>query len=245
MRNFCGPKYSHMHHYNSLVPRLPHFHFPFAFTIMYRSGRQFFASRVLLWVSGFHMYSFPSLFLHANQNEMGGGPNKWQKEEKMCHSERYCCHNTALLLVSSPDHIWRAYHFQYNARDTESNPCWGWFWVWDRGYSLTCSWGSIMRGHLRPLVTSTAFSVETVSLGSPSEFHCRISKLSASTLIMLKSSEMGICSSLQCWIHWLRSCVGRGGEERQWGMGGEDGVEGRPREEEKKKKRGKEGNKGR
>ena len=38
-------------------------------------------------------------------------------------------------LVSSPDFIGRIYRFQYNVRktrDTESNPRWGWFWVWDR-----------------------------------------------------------------------------------------------------------------
>ena len=27
------------------------------------------------------------------------------------------------------------YRFQYNTCDTESNPRWGWFWVWDRVYS--------------------------------------------------------------------------------------------------------------
>ena len=43
-------------------------------------------------------------------------------------------------LVSSPDLIRRVYRIQYNpnpsfpARDTESDPRWGWFWVWDRGY---------------------------------------------------------------------------------------------------------------
>ena len=35
------------------------------------------------------------------------------------------------VLVLSPDLSRRVYHFQYNARDTESDPCWGWFWVWD------------------------------------------------------------------------------------------------------------------
>ena len=37
-------------------------------------------------------------------------------------------------LVSSPDLIRRVYRFQYNARenDTESDPCWCWFWVRDR-----------------------------------------------------------------------------------------------------------------
>ena len=43
-------------------------------------------------------------------------------------------------LVSSPDLIRRVYRIQYNpnpsfpARDTESDPRWGWFWVWDRDY---------------------------------------------------------------------------------------------------------------
>ena len=40
-------------------------------------------------------------------------------------------------LVSSPDFIRHVYHFQYNAwvralglgLETESDPCWGWFWV--------------------------------------------------------------------------------------------------------------------
>ena len=39
-------------------------------------------------------------------------------------------------LVWSPDLIRRIYRFQYrvreNARNTESDPRWGWFWVWDR-----------------------------------------------------------------------------------------------------------------
>ena len=37
-------------------------------------------------------------------------------------------------LVSSPDLIWRVYRLQYNVRenDTESDPRWGWFWVWDQ-----------------------------------------------------------------------------------------------------------------
>ena len=34
-------------------------------------------------------------------------------------------------LVSSPDLIRRVYHFQYNTRDSESDPHWGWFGVWD------------------------------------------------------------------------------------------------------------------
>ena len=37
-------------------------------------------------------------------------------------------------IVSSPDLIQRVYHLQYNTRDTESDPRWGWFWVWDRDY---------------------------------------------------------------------------------------------------------------
>ena len=41
---------------------------------------------------------------------------------------RFSCY----ILVSSPDLIRRVYHFHYNARDTESDPHWGWFWVWDR-----------------------------------------------------------------------------------------------------------------
>ena len=36
------------------------------------------------------------------------------------------------VATSSPDLIRRVYRFQYNARGNESDPCWGWFWVWDR-----------------------------------------------------------------------------------------------------------------
>ena len=42
----------------------------------------------------------------------------------------FCVANT----VSSPDLIRRVYHFQYNMRNTESDPRWGWFWVWDLDY---------------------------------------------------------------------------------------------------------------
>ena len=35
-------------------------------------------------------------------------------------------------VVSSPELIRRVYRFQYTAHDTESDPCWGWFWVWGR-----------------------------------------------------------------------------------------------------------------
>ena len=42
----------------------------------------------------------------------------------------FCVANT----VSSPDLIRRVYHFQYNMRNTESDPRWGWFWVWVRDY---------------------------------------------------------------------------------------------------------------
>ena len=44
---------------------------------------------------------------------------------------------STLKLVSSPDLIRRVYRLQYPsfpARDTESDPRWGWFWVWDRDY---------------------------------------------------------------------------------------------------------------
>ena len=43
-----------------------------------------------------------------------------------------------LELVSSPDLIRHVYRFQYNARDTESDLRWGWFWVWDRDYTGVC-----------------------------------------------------------------------------------------------------------
>ena len=58
---------------------------------------------------------------------------------------------------------------------------------------LTCSCGSIMRGHRRPLVTNIAFSVDTASLGKPSAFHWRISNGSAKTF---KNQEMRMLQDL-------------------------------------------------
>ena len=40
------------------------------------------------------------------------------------------CSYARLSVVSSPDLIRRVYRLQYNAHDTESDPRWGWFWVW-------------------------------------------------------------------------------------------------------------------
>ena len=40
--------------------------------------------------------------------------------------------DSGTTLVSSPDLIRRVYRLQYNARDTESDLRWGWFWVWDQ-----------------------------------------------------------------------------------------------------------------
>ena len=37
-------------------------------------------------------------------------------------------------LVSSPDLIQHVYRFQYTTHNTESDPRWDWFWVWDRDY---------------------------------------------------------------------------------------------------------------
>ena len=62
-----------------------------------------------------------------------------------------------------------------------------------------------MRGHLLPLVTRTAFSTDTESLGRPSVFHCLISTGVARMLTTLKSSETGIFNSLQLEIHPLKS----------------------------------------
>ena len=46
-----------------------------------------------------------------------------------------------------------------------------------------------------------AFSVEVVSLGSPSTFHWRISKASAKTLVMVMPSVTGISRSLHLLTH--------------------------------------------
>ena len=48
-----------------------------------------------------------------------------------------------------------------------------------------------MSGHLRDRVTMIAFSVDTLSLGRPSEFHCRISYASPKILTKLKLSDVG------------------------------------------------------
>ena len=42
------------------------------------------------------------------------------------------------LIVSSPDLSQHVHYFQYNVRDTESDPRWGWFWVWDQDYVRLC-----------------------------------------------------------------------------------------------------------
>ena len=47
--------------------------------------------------------------------------------------------SATLNVVSSPDLIRHVYRLQYNPSfptlDTESDPRWGWFWVWDRDYT--------------------------------------------------------------------------------------------------------------
>ena len=68
------------------------------------------------------------------------------------------CLWTAPLVVSSLDLIRRVYRFQYNAwenvRDTESDPHWSWFWVWDRDYlsqeccTTICGIGASVAGHI-------------------------------------------------------------------------------------------------
>ena len=54
-------------------------------------------------------------------------------EDVRLYHDRVAEPEVKVRVVSSPDLIQCIYRFQYNTwRDTESNPHWGWFWVWDR-----------------------------------------------------------------------------------------------------------------
>ena len=53
-------------------------------------------------------------------------------EDVRLYHERVAEPDVKVRLVSSPDFIWHVCPFQYNARETESNPRWDWFWVWER-----------------------------------------------------------------------------------------------------------------
>jgi len=77
-----------------------------------------------------------------------------------------------------------------------------WINHWCNTGVLTCSCGSIISGQRRPRTTSTAFSMETWSRGSPSVFHCRISKGSARTLMIVIDGVTGMPSSAQRSVHF-------------------------------------------
>ena len=68
--------------------------------------------------------------------------------------------------------------------------------------ALTCSCGSIIRGHLPARVTRIAFSVDTWSLGSPQAFHCLISYWSARTPIKLLVKTKFLLLFFCWYINW-------------------------------------------
>lgn len=70
---------------------------------------------------------------------------------------------------------------------------------------ITCSWGSIMSGHLLARVTSTAFSVDSWSRGRPSAFHWRISNGSARTFSNVIPDVQGISFSIHCCVQAVTS----------------------------------------
>lgn len=61
---------------------------------------------------------------------------------------------------------------------------------------FACCYGSIIRGHLELLVANIPFSIDTVSVGSPFQFHPLISTGLPIIFIILKSSLIGIYLSL-------------------------------------------------
>lgn len=73
---------------------------------------------------------------------------------------------------------------------------------------LTC--GSIMSGHLLPLVTITPFSVLKLSLGRPWMFQSRTFLGSARNSAKSKCSEAGMCSDLTWGSHVWRTCWRQG-----------------------------------
>eukprot|EP00960_Hanusia_phi_P047135 758242-Hanusia_phi.AAC.6 len=74
---------------------------------------------------------------------------------------------------------------------------------------FACACGSTMSGQRRPLVTSTPFSMEKASLGSPLRFHSLTSVGSARNSAKSKPLDRGMLSFSTIGIHVSRTRIPR------------------------------------